>query len=200
MAGAGRIAGRRAAAEARRARRADVTDADVVMDAAAAFLAVRPRSVAETRRRLRQMGFPSSLGDGVVDRLIQLGYLDDHAFARAWVESRDRARPRGVLALRQELQRKGVASEVTDAILAERGAGPEPAAAEADGSDTSDADVAAARRLLARRERTLSREADPRRRRQKAYALLARNGFTPDVCTLVVSSDTSGSPEGETGS
>ena len=26
------------------------------------------------------------------------------------------------------------------------------------------------------------REPDLRRRRQKAYALLARNGFTPDVC------------------
>ena len=33
-----------------------------------------------------------------------------------------------------------------------------------------------------RRASTLRREADPRRRRQKAYALLARNGFAPDVC------------------
>ena len=33
--------------------------------------------------------------------------LDDEAFARAWVESRDRARPRGERALRAELRQKG---------------------------------------------------------------------------------------------
>ena len=31
----------------------------------------------------------------------------------------------------------------------------------------------------------LRREADPRRRQQKAYAILARNGFPPDVCSTV---------------
>ncbi len=111
---------RRQAAIDRRARRAEVTDADVVMDAAAAFLAVRPRSVAETRRRLRTLGYPEALVAQVVDRLVAIGYLDDPAFARAWVESRDRARPRGSLALRQELAQKGVARDVVDDILAER--------------------------------------------------------------------------------
>jgi hypothetical protein len=36
--------------------------------------------------------------------------------------------------------------------------------------------------LLERRRRTLDGETDPRKRRQKGYALLARNGFDPDVC------------------
>ena len=40
---------RREAAEARRARRASVTEPEAVMEAAAAFLAVRSRSVDETR-------------------------------------------------------------------------------------------------------------------------------------------------------
>ena len=39
------------------------TDPDVVMEAAAAFLAVRPRSVDETRRRLRHLGYPAGLCD-----------------------------------------------------------------------------------------------------------------------------------------
>ena len=30
--------------------------------------------------------------------------------------------------------------------------------------------------------RTLDRVADPRQRRQRAYALLARKGFDPEVC------------------
>ena len=34
--------------------------------------------------------------------------LDDETFARAWVESRDRARPRGERAIRDELRLKGI--------------------------------------------------------------------------------------------
>jgi regulatory protein len=195
------VADRRAAAQARRARRAEVTDADVVMDAAAAFLAVRPRSVAEVRRRLRRLGYPPGLVDEVVDRLVDLRYLDDAAFARAWVESRDRARPRGILALRQELQRKGVSREVTEAVLAERASGAmgRPDGAESpgdvDGRGKAEAELTAALHLLGRRERVLSRELDERRRRQKAYALLARHGFTPDVCRQAVMTISDAGPE-----
>ncbi|MET1231345.1 MAG: hypothetical protein ABWY52_00680, partial [Candidatus Limnocylindrales bacterium] len=53
------------------------------------------------------------------------------------------------------------------------------------GTPGDHADEIAARRLLARRAAALAREPDPRRRRQKAYALLARNGFSPDVCARV---------------
>lgn len=171
---------RREAAEARRARRAEVTDPDIVMAAAAAFLSVRSRSVEETRRRLHQLGYPPPLCDEVVDQLVELGYLDDAEFARAWIESRDRARPRGAVALRRELQRKGVPDDLIAEVLARRAppvSDPDPEAA-----DEADADRAAARRLIERRSSALRREADPRRRRQKAYALLARNGFAPDVC------------------
>jgi regulatory protein len=180
---------RQAAAQARRAHRAEVTDADVVMEAAAVFLAVRPRSVAETRRRLRHLGYPPALCDEVVDRLVQLGYLDDRAFASAWVESRDRARPRGIVALRQELQQKGVARDIVDEILSQRSAvAAGTISSAADGAaGASGADVLAARRLLERRASALRREADTRRRRHKAYALLARHGFTPDVCQEVAS-------------
>ena len=83
-------ADRKAAAEERRARRAAVEDANVVMEAAAAFLSVRPRSVVETRRRLRHLGYPQALVDEVVGRLVEMGYLDDEALARSWVEARVR--------------------------------------------------------------------------------------------------------------
>lgn len=174
-------ADRHQAALERRARRAAVTDPDVVMDAAAAFLGVRPRSVAETRRRLRQLGYATMLCDGVVDRLLELGYLDDRAFARAWLESRDRARPRGRLALAQELQRKGVPRDVVDEALAER-AWSTPDSSQPGAPGESRVELEAALRLLERRASALQRETDVRRRRVKAFALLARHGFAPDVC------------------
>ena len=123
------------------------------------------------RRRLSNAGYRDDLITAAVGRLGDLGMLDDGAFAKAWVESRDRARPRGERALRQELQLKGIDRETTDSVLGER--------AEAD--PEVDADEAAARRLLERNRRGLERIADPRARRQRAYALLARNGFDADV-------------------
>jgi regulatory protein len=58
-------------------------------------------------------------------RLAELGLVDDAAFSRYWVESRQSFRPRGQLALRDELRRKGVAREEIDAALAESDDGPE---------------------------------------------------------------------------
>jgi regulatory protein len=182
-----------AAEAARRERRARVTDPDLVMGAAAAFLAARPRSVSETRARLLRLGYPAPTCDEVIERLVRLGYLDDLAFARAWVESRDRARPRGSLALRRELAQKGLERTVIEAALAERSA----SGADAGGGgwdDAEDADVSAARRLLERRATALRREPDPRRRRQRAYALLARHGFTPDACEQAVAGFEAGEP------
>jgi regulatory protein len=184
---------RREAAEARRARRAAVTEPDAVMEAAAAFLAVRSRSVDETRKRLVHLGYPAAIVEQVLERLVEIGYLDDEAFARAWVESRDRARPRGAAALRRELQRKGVPDDLVRAILDERAATAAFAPDVPDGG--GDADRTAARHLIERRASTLRRETDPRRRRQKAYALLARNGFAPDVCQEVASSVADDDPE-----
>jgi regulatory protein len=160
-----------------RERRGAIDDPAVVLEAAARFLEARSRSVAEVRRRLGRAGYRSDLVDGAIERLTELGMLDDEAFGRAWVESRDRARPRGEIALRRELALKGVERGVVDELLDERRAG---AASEA-GSGPS-VDAVAARRLLAKHERTLGRIVDPRQRRQRAYALLARNGFDPETC------------------
>ncbi|HET7677008.1 MAG TPA: regulatory protein RecX [Candidatus Limnocylindrales bacterium] len=179
------MADRRATAAARRERRAQVDDPGVVMEAAAAFLAVRSRSVAETRRRLRHLGYRQALVEQVLERLVEMAYLDDEAFARAWVESRDRARPRGASALRRELALKGVPRETVEAILGERDEWAGRAALVTGAGDRAggvSADEAAAGRLLERRGAALLRETDARRRRQRAYALLARSGFDPEVC------------------
>ena len=183
------IAERRGAAAARKSRRAEVTDPGIVMEAAANFLSVRSRSIEETRRRLRHLGYPPALCEEVVERLTELDYLDDHAFATAWVASRDRARPRGEGALRRELQLKGISTTTIGDVLAERATNSANGSASAgDPSSPGDADTAAAERLLERRASTLQREPDLRHRRQKAYALLARNGFAPDVCHEVAAS------------
>ena len=58
------------------------------------FLEPRARSVTEVRRRLTGAGYRTDLVEGAIDRLLDLGVLDDEAFARAWVDPRPGAAPR----------------------------------------------------------------------------------------------------------
>ena len=96
-----------------------------------------------------------------------LGILDDEAFARQWVESRDRARPRGEIALKRELRLRGVDPAVIDdsarraRARARRTIGRWVDSARPTAPARSDPDEAAARRLLDRRRRDLDRVADP---------------------------------------
>ena len=178
------MAGRRRESLAeKRERRAAVDDPAVVLEAAARFLEARARSIGEVRRRLTSAGYRADLVEGAITRLGELGMLDDEAFARAWVESRDRARPRGERALADELRLRGVDRTVIAAALDERREAS--AATESADEIAPSADEAAALRLLERNSRLLARVADPRARRQRAYALLARDGFDPGICATL---------------
>ncbi len=181
---AGRAARPRESFAERRERRAAVDDPAVVLEAAARFLEARSRSVTEVRRRLGGAGYRSDLIDGAIERLTELGMLDDETFARAWVESRDRARPRGERAIREELRLKGIDRSTADLVLGERREAASAAITDAEMANAprQSADRIAADRLVAKHARALGRIADPRQRRQRAYALLARNGFDPEVC------------------
>lgn len=160
--------------EARKAEHAEITDPSLVLAAALRYLEARPRSTSEVRRRLLMRGYRADLVDGCLERLLDLGVLDDEAFARTWVESRDRARPRGERALRSELRGKGIDRQVVDEVLDSR-ALEQPAA-----------DAEAARRVLERHASSLARVADPRARRQRAYALLARSGFDSETAVQAI--------------
>lgn len=158
----------------KRERLGAVDDPAVVLEAALRFLEPRERSIGETRRRLSRIGYREDLVEGAIARLVELGMLDDQAFARTWIESRDRVRPRGERALRFELARKGVDRATADETIAERAA------------EHPEADAEAAARLLARSARALARVGDPRTRRQRAYALLARNGFDSETAMAAI--------------
>jgi regulatory protein len=176
-----------------RARRAAIDDPEVVLAAGLRFLEARSRSVEEVRRRLADAGYRPEMIAATLERLTAIGLLDDELFARGWIESRDRARPRGEMALRRELSQRGVGgAEITAALTGRRELAEGNARAGLDPDDDSGTrgspDEAAARRLIDRRRRDLDRIDDPRKRRQRAYALLARNGFDPEVCSTVAAS------------
>src|SRR5680860_285549 len=90
-------------------------------DAAISLLASRPRSEREISDRLRRKSFDAPTIEAVLEKLRESKYLDDDAFARFWVENRTSFRPRGEMALRQELRAKGIDREIVDETIAEAG-------------------------------------------------------------------------------
>ncbi|MBN2658020.1 MAG: RecX family transcriptional regulator [Spirochaetales bacterium] len=67
--------------------------------------------------KLRKKGFSASVSRQAVDRVIELGLLDDERFATFWLESRLRQHPEGQTLLYQGLLSRGVTPESAKAAL-----------------------------------------------------------------------------------
>ncbi len=135
-------------------------DVEKAREKALQFLSNRPRSEWEVRQNLLKAGYSAGIIDRVLERLRGVGLVDDAAFVRYWIDNRTQFNPKGEVALRQELRRKGVEREVIDAALEE--------------SEHAE-DQAAIQAALAKvdRYRQLSRPEFA----QKLGAYLARRGF-----------------------
>ena len=83
------------------------------------LLALAPRSEKELRDRLKKRGFRKAALEAAVTRVRELGYLDDAAFARLFVEARQASTPRSRRALTFELARKGVGPGVAATAVEE---------------------------------------------------------------------------------
>ncbi len=131
------------------------------------LIGYRPRTEMEIRRHLGRRRFDDAIVDAIVDRLRELRYLDDAAFAASWLEARSRISPRGGQALRRELLGKGVAPEIVDQSL------------------ESVADEETALRAAEHRSRRLA-AADYPVFRKKLSGFLRYRGFSAEVIRLTV--------------
>jgi len=90
------------------------------VEACVRLLGFRPRTEVELLRRLAQKGFEPEIGHEAMDRLRNLGYVDDADFARFWVSNRERFKPMGARRIRYELLQKGVSRETADEVMEEQ--------------------------------------------------------------------------------
>lgn len=74
----------------------------------------RPRT--DLRNRLLAKGFSESVIEAALDRLTEVGLIDDADYARQWVAARQRS-GRGRMAIRRELAGKGIGTGVVDEVL-----------------------------------------------------------------------------------
>ena len=133
-------------------------------------LAAQARTRAELERALHQKEVPVEAATAVLDWMGEVGLVDDTAFARDWVASRQQRRHLSRTALRRELQTKGVDRDVIDDAL--------------DAVDSADEHRAALD--LARRRSVPMAGLERGVAYRRLGAMLARRGFSAAVTTRVL--------------
>jgi len=83
------------------------------------FLSFRQRSKKEILDYLKRKNLGEKEIELVVKKLERLGFINDEEFARFFIQSRIKGRPKGKRLLAQELRQKGVEKEIIEKILEE---------------------------------------------------------------------------------
>lgn len=111
--------------------------------------------------------------DGMLDRMEQLGLIDEHRYAERFVKERTERRGWGEFKIREEMKKRGLPPDVIDKAL---GAGmDEHEAAEA------------CKSALEKKKWYFERIVDPSSRKRSMASHLQRRGFPPGVIRRVLS-------------
>jgi len=143
-------------------------DPEACREAALRLLERTRRTRSDLARRLRTRGFDAAVVNATLERLAAVGLVDDVEYASAFLRGHGR-RPAGKRRVEQELRARGVSAADIAAAFAAAGAAGE-----------ATPDLEGARRAVAGAARRY-RDLEPRVRRQRLYALLARRGFDRDA-------------------
>jgi regulatory protein len=128
------------------------------------------RSRKELADKLAKKEVPAELAAALLDRFEEVGLVDDGAFARAWIASRQPGKGLARRALAQELRRKGIDDEVAREAL--------------DEIDPDDEDSAA--RALVRKKLRTMRGLEHDKATRRLVGMLARKGYPPGMAFAVV--------------
>jgi regulatory protein len=129
-----------------------------------------PKTRQQLADLLARKDIPEQAAETVLDRLTDVGLIDDAAFANAWVSSRQAGRGLARRALSAELRAKGVE--------------PEVAAAAVEAVDDDD-EREAARRLVDRKVGAM-RRLDRATATRRLMGMLARKGYNGGMSAAVV--------------
>lgn len=145
------------------------------------FLSYRPRSEKEVRdyadgklapRKGKTPAYhrraeKAKIIDKIISKLKKQGLIDDQEFAEWWAEQRIRFRPKGTIALKIELRKKGLNKEIIEAAI-----------------EKID-EIALAKRALQKKLKSF-RKLPSEKGRQKIIDFLARRGFPWPVIQKVL--------------
>jgi regulatory protein len=138
------------------------------------LLTARARTRAELAGQLKKRGFPDEGSAKVLDRLAEVGLVDDADFAERWVQLRRANAGKGKRALAAELRTKGLDDDAIAGAL--------------DGLDAS-AEHDRAVKLVRTRLRRENLDGDHAKVARRLAGMLARRGYSETICLDVVKTE-----------
>jgi regulatory protein len=136
-------------------------------DRALNLLAASPRSARDLKRRLVLKGEPPEYADLAIEKLINLGLLNDADYARQLTRSKMSGPGHSRRRMQQELFKRGVNRDVADEAIA-------------DVMSDESIDTGAIIERIARRKAQSLAKSDPASRKRRLYDFLARRGYDHD--------------------
>jgi regulatory protein len=141
----------------------------------------RARTRRELADKLRSRNVPDEVATRMLDRFTEVGLIDDAAFARLWVESRQSSRGLARRALSDELRRKGVDAEIVREAV----------------DEVDPADEEAAARRLVRKKLPSLLEVDQATATRRLVGMLARKGYSAGLAFAVVKDELGAAASGD---
>lgn len=138
------------------------SEAERAVQLAYRALSARDRTIAEMRAWLERKQVPPEAIEHAVDQLAEARYLDDRRFAERFAEDKRGIEQWGTERIQRDLLRRGVPSQLVEEVVSER---------------DREQELRAAIGLLGER---MAPPVDDRER-DKAWRLLIRKGYEPDL-------------------
>jgi regulatory protein len=142
-------------------------------------LAMAPRSRAELAQKLAQRDCPAEVAVAVLDRMTEVGLIDDQAYAQMLVRSQQAGRGLARQALARELRAKGIEDHLAEEALA---------------SITDEDERDRARALVDKKLRAMHSLGIQVQTRRLA-GMLARKGYSPNMTYAVIREAIADAPE-----
>ncbi len=141
----------------------DIQSIKKPLNLAMKYLSYQPRTVYEMKKYMERKGIEENDKGKIIKILLENNYLNDLDFAKLFIESRIKNKPKSKFAFRFELKKKGVTISIIDDIL----------------SQYSDQELAI---KSVKSKLRLWRDFDHDQLKKKMINYLRYRGFTYDIC------------------
>ncbi|MBI4065277.1 regulatory protein RecX [Candidatus Gottesmanbacteria bacterium] len=145
-----------------------------LLNASFRYISFRPRSEKEIRDFLLKKlhvwkTYSPAILEKIINRLKELGYVDDKKFIQWWIEQRQGRKPIGLKLIMRELVSKGVAQDKIEQILY---------------SKTNDEQTLAYRAI--EKKLHVWKNVSPLQLKKKIYDFLGRRGYHTDIIYRII--------------
>jgi regulatory protein len=156
----------------------DITLYDSLLRAAYRFLSYRPRSEKELldflQKKLKTWKVAGKISvNKTINRLRELGYVDDRRFVDWWILQRSGFRPKGRRAITAELMKKGIAKTLIESVFSDKVTGGE-------------FDEYTEAQKVIRKKIVLWCQMPAIEQKKKVYTYLAQRGFSFSVIEKII--------------